>query len=652
MRPANLHHPMNVIALSLVSLLVPCGAGGQAVPVPNSGKVKQRPEIVLVSYVEGEVKFSPGKNGVPVLGGGWMQATPGQPIEDGNTLATEKGQAEIEFENGTVVYLAQDSVLQFEKLRAGPQMTDAQLDLVTGTATIAHVGRGEDTVKVQTPAKTLSFTATGTLRIESTLDGVVIEGIDGPEVPLSGEFLRRGATLGPGESAVYVGESLIPLRLLAPIPGGDEWDQWVKARRSVRNEALEQGLKETGLQAPTPGLADMVENGRFFDCAPYGKCWEPAEAAQQAGAPSAPAGPPPSSVPSPAPSPAPSTGPTTGQSTGPTTAIPRRDFVISKKLLERCPMEVWMYTVTRPGTATGMPLGSLATGEQQQTFFIRNFGMCYWGNWVQTQKPCHPYQVRSVVGVCMGPWGWVVGPRRPKKEPFQLVKVPKGIGIAYTHPLRPKGKTPKNAKDTVLVLTEGKKGLQAKTVLMAAKDISAVQDLPKGFMTNPLKGLPQVERPVIQGRLVETAINDRREQLLSQAVGGRQATPPAGGQKSDNIRYDYKSKNFVGLGEATGGKRGREPPQVIAHLGPSGVRDTTPYARNNQGSRGGGGGSRGGGGGVVVSSNRSSSGSGFRGGGGGGGGTSRVVSSGGGESRAASQPSPAPAPAPSGGRPH
>ncbi len=134
MSRANVHHPIKVMTPLLLALPVPCGAVGLAGQVPQNANAKQWREVVRVRYTEGEVKFSPGQNGKPVRGDHWVQAAPRQPIEDGNTLATEKGRAEIEFENRTVVYLAEGAVLRFKKLRAGPGTTDTQLDLLTGTA--------------------------------------------------------------------------------------------------------------------------------------------------------------------------------------------------------------------------------------------------------------------------------------------------------------------------------------------------------------------------------------------------------------------------------------------------------------------------------------------------------------------------------------
>jgi len=623
--------------LSLVSLLVLCYAIGLAGQTPTNQDQEDRPQIVMVSYAEGEVKFSPGHKGKPSLGDDWVRVAAGQPIEDGNTLATEKGRAEIEFENGTVVYLAESALLQFRMLRAWPGTTETDLNLLTGTATIAHVSRGRDAIQIATPAMNIDFTKGRTLRIESTLDGAVIQAVDGAAVPLAGEL--RGSVLTPGEAAAFVGGSLVSLKLAAS-PGGDEWDQWVNARRLDRRAALEQGSKEAGLKEPIPGLVGMVENGRFFDCVPYGKCWELVEKAPQSGAQAAPGasgellsstgastglrtgqttGPGVGANATQRTGSSPGSG--TGSGTGPSTGNMRRGFVISKTLLTECPMEVWQYSMRRLDAA-----GHPAPGEPEQRFTTQSFGTCYWGNWVETTpEGCssgshHGRRARGG-GDCLPHWRWVVGPRH-RKEPFHFVKVRHGIGIVRTHRPGEKGTPAKNTKSNVLVLNAGKNGLQARTVLTAAKDLRVEQNVPKGLAKNSLQGLPRVEKPVIQGRLTESVID-----------GGRLRAPLAGSKKDEasgaNSRYDYKTRNFVAFGGATGDSRGHGSPVVIAHLGRNGMQGPTGY--NNGGSGGGGWGSHGSGGVASGSHGSSSSGGGSKGGGGAsGGGSSRGGGGGGG----------------------
>ena len=85
-------------------------------PKQVSAQNQSGPEMVWVNYVQGDAKFSPGKDGDPNLGRKWIAANAGQVLQDGYTLVTEQGRAEIEFEDGSLVFLAEHSVLEFDTL--------------------------------------------------------------------------------------------------------------------------------------------------------------------------------------------------------------------------------------------------------------------------------------------------------------------------------------------------------------------------------------------------------------------------------------------------------------------------------------------------------------------------------------------------------
>jgi hypothetical protein len=58
-------------------------------------------QIVRLSLVEGDVRVSRGKQAERATGGDWGQAATGLPIEEGFSLATGAGRAEIEFEDAS-----------------------------------------------------------------------------------------------------------------------------------------------------------------------------------------------------------------------------------------------------------------------------------------------------------------------------------------------------------------------------------------------------------------------------------------------------------------------------------------------------------------------------------------------------------------------
>ena len=100
------------------------------------------PQIVRLSYVEGDVRVSRGaladkdqsKDGSKATG--WEQAEANIPIESGYSLVTGKGRAEIEFEDASTVYLADNSVLSFTELSTTGGVPYTEIALIAGTATM------------------------------------------------------------------------------------------------------------------------------------------------------------------------------------------------------------------------------------------------------------------------------------------------------------------------------------------------------------------------------------------------------------------------------------------------------------------------------------------------------------------------------------
>jgi FecR protein len=158
------------------------------VVIPQQAKAEDEgePQMVWLDYTEGEVEFSPGHHGAPVLGKDWLQANVGQVMEAGYTLVTEKGRAEIEFEDGTIVYLAENSALQFDQLWIEPEdQMETDVRLLTGTLTIAYSPRPLNEFHLETPVMAMLFAAKETSRIDCALDGVVIKRITGTNDVLS-----------------------------------------------------------------------------------------------------------------------------------------------------------------------------------------------------------------------------------------------------------------------------------------------------------------------------------------------------------------------------------------------------------------------------------------------------------------------------------
>jgi hypothetical protein len=243
-------------------------------PGRSNSQESTEPQLVRLSYVQGDVKFSPGKSGKPDLGAEWFNAPDGLTPEEGYSVATENGRAIIEFENGSVVYLAENSVLQFNKLRIKSGVTTTRLNLLTGTATIAHVSDGRDQMFIETPTAKLAERDAQTLRLDSTLNGTILHVRESPLTVRESDG-HSNSPLKPGDAIAYVDGLRLPLKGPMGHPAGDAWDEWVDAQQMQRTADIQEGLQKSGLKEPIPGLADLVRNGHFFDCPPYGKCWKP-----------------------------------------------------------------------------------------------------------------------------------------------------------------------------------------------------------------------------------------------------------------------------------------------------------------------------------------------------------------------------------------
>jgi hypothetical protein len=302
--------PYSAIALLVIFLAgaMPVRAGGQQ-PANT-----YEPEIVRLSYVQGDVRLSRGGRDGADLKSSWEIAPKNMPIAEGFSLATGVGRAEIEFESGTILYLADNSVLEFNRLDSTYSVPITDLELVTGTATLDAKPMPRELFVISTPSERLSFPSAALVRIDSFLDGVTAtpqneKGDDVVEYggdaspfgggPLSvsangvsytvnlpaslpsaiGAYLMRNVPnkvhLNGGQPITYQNSKRVTGNVANDSATPADWDGWVSARVAKRQEELSAAMKAAGLTAPVPGLVDMYESGKFYPCEPDGQCWRP-----------------------------------------------------------------------------------------------------------------------------------------------------------------------------------------------------------------------------------------------------------------------------------------------------------------------------------------------------------------------------------------
>src|SRR5258705_10488565 len=92
--------------------------------------------IIRLSLVQGDVRFARQTHGDPLSDSRatWETASRNLPIRQGYVLATDKGRAEVEFENGAMAFLKENTVLEFYDLSLNDSALTTRLVLRQGSA--------------------------------------------------------------------------------------------------------------------------------------------------------------------------------------------------------------------------------------------------------------------------------------------------------------------------------------------------------------------------------------------------------------------------------------------------------------------------------------------------------------------------------------
>jgi hypothetical protein len=250
-------HPGRAIALALL------GAGLAALPAASYTDYSYV-RIVRLSLVEGDVQLARPEQGE------WEAALLNMPLQQGYSLATGYGRAEVEFESGATARLAQDSVLRFTELALSNGNRLTQLTLDRGTATFyANLAR-RDVFRVLTPNLEVNVPDHARFRVDVEEGGTsvsVLKGDVAVETRAGSYRVTKGRTLRfwPGAS-----EEVALYRTGEP----DDWDRWVAERDEAVLSATNTSLRY--VNSPFRyGLGDLSSYGNWFYVSGYGRCWQP-----------------------------------------------------------------------------------------------------------------------------------------------------------------------------------------------------------------------------------------------------------------------------------------------------------------------------------------------------------------------------------------
>jgi FecR protein len=241
--------------------------------VPSASADSSHARIIRLSVVSGDVRFATKTHGDPLTDSGadWNAAQLNLPIRQGYVLATDNGRAEVEFENGTVAFLKENTVLEFYDLSLKDGAFITRLVLRQGSASF-HVNPLEgDYFSVTGGDFTVEAGVRATFRLDNFDDGSNVEDISGHVNVLHQEETTR---LEKGQSLLMKAGDVSSVNIgRAPEP--DEFDRWVSGQIDTVSNATAATMQYTSSPYYAAGFGSLYSYGSWFNCGAYGYGWRP-----------------------------------------------------------------------------------------------------------------------------------------------------------------------------------------------------------------------------------------------------------------------------------------------------------------------------------------------------------------------------------------
>lgn len=229
--------------------------------------------IIRLSLVQGDVRFARDVHGDPLTSdkATWEGATLNLPIRQGYVLATDHGRAEVEFENGAMAFLADNTVLEFYDLSLEDGAKTTRLVLRQGTASFYVNPSSEDYFSVTGGDFTVEADGRTGFRLDNFDDGSVVDVTKG-----------RVSVLRKDKSTALVKGQSLSMRAgqkdsteIARLPESDDFDRWVSGREDAVVTATNAGQQYMNSGYYSSGIGDLYTYGSWYPIGGYGNCWRP-----------------------------------------------------------------------------------------------------------------------------------------------------------------------------------------------------------------------------------------------------------------------------------------------------------------------------------------------------------------------------------------
>jgi FecR protein len=229
--------------------------------------------IIRLSLVQGDVRVARDFHGDPLTDANvpWEAAQLNLPIRQGYIIATGDGRAEVEFENGAMAFLAENTILQFYDLSLEDAAKTTRLVLRQGTGAFYVNPSQADYFSVTSGDFTVEAVGRTTFRVNDFDDGSTVNVLKGHVSVLRKE---KTSPLARGQSfSMQAGND--NSANIAQAPSDDEFDRWVSSHIDSVVTATSAAQQYVNSPNYTSGLADLYTYGAFYPISGYGNCWRP-----------------------------------------------------------------------------------------------------------------------------------------------------------------------------------------------------------------------------------------------------------------------------------------------------------------------------------------------------------------------------------------
>src|ERR1700676_1040832 len=166
---------------TLLSSILAAALGLLFAAAPPASADASHARIIRLSLVQGDVRFTRVVKGDPLTSDKavWEGATLNLPIRQGYVVATDHGRAEVEFENGAMAFLAENTVLEFYDLSLEDGAKTTRLILRQGTASFYVNPANGDYFSVTGGDFSVEADGRASFRLDNFDDGSVVNVLKG-----------------------------------------------------------------------------------------------------------------------------------------------------------------------------------------------------------------------------------------------------------------------------------------------------------------------------------------------------------------------------------------------------------------------------------------------------------------------------------------